>query len=49
MKIGRHIIALLPDREIDLGEVGDGERIRFSRVHTPEGVSLMAQKVTDGD
>ena len=47
VKIGRHIIALLPDREIDLGEVGDGERIRFSRVHTPEGVSLMAQKVTD--
>lgn len=47
VKIRQRVIALLPDREIDLGEIGEGERIRFARVHTPEGIGLTAQKVTD--
>jgi hypothetical protein len=49
IKIGQRIIALLPDREIDLGEIADGERIRFSRVRTPEGIGLVAEKVPASD
>lgn len=45
VKVGRRMIALLPDREVDLGELAEGERIRFSRVHTDHGVGLVARKV----
>ena len=47
VKIRRRIIAILPDREVDLGEVADNERIRLTRIRTAEGVGLTAQKVSN--
>jgi hypothetical protein len=49
VKIRRRIIAILPDREIDFGELADYERIRLTRHHTPDGLGLTAQKVTEED
>lgn len=46
VKIRRRIIAILPDREIDFGELADNERIRLTRHRSPEGLGLSAQKVT---
>ena len=46
IKVRRRIFAVLPDHEVDLGEVADNERIRLTRVQTAEGVGLTAQKVT---
>ena len=48
VKIGQRIIAVLPDREIELGELADDERIRVSRVRTPEGIGLVARLVKKG-
>ena len=47
VKIGNRVIAVLPDRDVDLGEVRVGERIKLSRVTTEEGVGLMAEIVRD--
>jgi hypothetical protein len=48
VKTGRQVTAILPDQEIDLGEVADDEYIKLSRVRTPEGVRLVAQKLPVG-
>lgn len=47
VKIRNRMIAVLPDRDVDLGAVNDGERIKLSRVTTPQGVGLMAEIVRD--
>lgn len=49
VKIRRRIIAILPDREIDFGELADDERIRLTRHRSPDGLGLTAQKVTVED
>lgn len=49
VKIGARVIAVLPDREIDLGELSAGERIRFSRIRSDQGVGLVARKVAAGE
>ncbi len=49
VKVRRRIVAILPDQEVDLGEIADNERLRLTRVTTPEGVGLTAQKVRIGD
>ena len=37
VKIGQHVVVVLPDRDIDLGMVGDTERLRLTRVRTDQG------------
>lgn len=48
VKTGRRVTAILPDREVDLGEVADDEYIKLSRIRTPEGVRLVARKLPVG-
>ncbi len=45
VKVGPRIVAIMPDRDIDLGEFAEDERVRFARVRTPEGIGLVARRV----
>ena len=47
VKIGSRVVAVLPDRDVDLGTVGEGQRIKLSRITTPEGVGLVAKVVPE--
>ncbi|HEU0070067.1 MAG TPA: hypothetical protein VFS04_02115 [Alphaproteobacteria bacterium] len=43
-QVGRRVWVLLPDRDVDLGLIGDGERIVVEQVKTPLGIKLEAAK-----
>jgi hypothetical protein len=47
VKIGGRVVVVLPDRDVDLGTVGEGHRIVLSRITTPEGVGLVAKVVPE--
>lgn len=47
VKIGPRMIAIMPDHDIDLGDFNEGERVRFSRVHTAAGVGIVARRVDE--
>jgi hypothetical protein len=49
VKVGRRIFMVLPDRDVDLGQIGDEERFRITRVRSEEGVAILAQKIAAGD
>jgi hypothetical protein len=49
VKTKRNVVAVLPDREIDLGEVADDEYIKVSRIRTPSGIGLVARKLPIGE
>ncbi len=44
VRIGTRVVAILPDRDVDLGVLTDNERIKLTRVRTEQGVALMARK-----
>jgi len=48
VKVGSRIFAMLPDRDVDLGTLREGERLKITRLSGEDGVALMARKV-DGD
>lgn len=45
VRIGSRVIAILPDRDIDLGEVEGGERVLVERTMTPSGPKHTARVV----
>ena len=49
VQIGRRVIAVLPDREVDLGVVGDNERIAIREEPGPGGRRLGAVKMKMDD
>ena len=50
VKVGSRVFAVLPDREIDLGNMREGERLKITRVTGEEGVAILARKVgTEGE
>jgi Fe-S-cluster containining protein len=49
VKTKRNVVAVLPDREVDLGEVADDEYITESRNRTPNGIGIVARKLPIGE
>ena len=49
VQIGRRVIVILPDRDVDLGEVAADERIVTAERMTPFGPSLDAMKMKQDD
>lgn len=49
VQIGRRVIVILPDKDVDLGEVADDERIVTAEQRTPFGPRLDALKVKHDD
>jgi hypothetical protein len=47
--IGMHAIVVLPDRDIDLGVVGDDEIIVSTRERTEKGIVLGAEKIKQSE
>jgi hypothetical protein len=48
VKIGSRVLALLPDREVNLGTMHEGERLKITRVSGEDGLAILAQKVETG-
>ncbi len=46
VKVGRQVVAVLPDRDVDLGTLAEGQSIKLSRITTAEGVGLVAEIVS---
>ena len=42
--IGEHVIVILPDREVDLGVMREGETITLERKATPQGFVVDVRK-----
>jgi len=49
VRVGPRTVVILPDRDADLGVVGEDERILLSRTVTPFGLRLGAEKVRRDD
>jgi hypothetical protein len=49
VRIGRRVIAILPNSETDLGIIEDDERVLIERRHTPGGPVVRAIKVKQDD
>lgn len=49
VQIGYRAIVILPDEDVDLGEIGDDERIVTGEVRTPFGPRLRAMKMRKDD
>ena len=47
--IRRRAIAVLPDRDVDLGDLDPGDHIRVGLQHTPRGPLYSAVKIAEGD
>jgi hypothetical protein len=45
VKVGSRMFALLPDRDVDLGTMAEGERLRLTRIVSDEGISIVARRV----
>jgi hypothetical protein len=49
VKVGRRVFAVLSDRDVDLGTMEEGERLKITRISGEDGVALMARKLGPGD
>ncbi len=49
VKLGLRAIVIFPDREIDLGPVGDDEIVVTQEIRTPRGLELNALKLRRDD
>ena len=45
VKVGSRVFAVLPDRDVDLGTMHEGERLKITRVFGDSGVAILARKV----
>ncbi len=45
VKVGSRIYSVMPDRDIDLGTLAEGERLKITRITGDDGVAVMARKV----